>query len=627
MAMLAKEFKKEKTDGSELIGWIQSEKFDGYRALFFYDKDNNPQFISRTGKKFNAPEHFLNSMPSHKCLKGRILDGELWAGRENFQLMGTVRKKIPIPEEWFEIKFMTYDITNLDKTFTERLVELKKIVKITKEKWDVILKKKMDYPFNNLDCPIEFTEQIKIKSIKMMDEYYQKILKSGGEGIMIKNPDSKYKIGRASDMLKYKPSFDREGIIIGYSPGNGKYEGLLGAFICKPLINHDTYMSIDENEEHIFTISGMDDKVRKSYKKTHPINTIISFECSGYTDKGVPRFARYIRSRDDIIIQQHKKINSNEKLNRIIHIFSEIEKKHKINKDYFRAKSYTKSLIGLKKFKSDEDLTDKNILSIDGLGKSLHEKVKCIIETNTCEDFKIVQQNKEEIELHEEFQKIHGVGPNCAKKLIDLGYKSVQEIMNDPKHSDHLNDVQLKGLLYFHHINQRIPYNEIKLHEKYVKKILKEIDPNASLTISGSFRRKQKDSGDIDILLKSDDRITYENFIIKLKGNGYIRDTLAHGSKKFMGISNIEIDEYSSKNRRIDIMYTTPQEYPFAILYFTGSKEFNVKMRNELLEKGFTLNEYGVNYTDENKKLNKIFLTEKSIFKYFDYEYVKPENR
>ena len=46
--------------------------------------------------------------------------------------------------------------------------------------------------------------------------------------------------------------------------------------------------------------------------------------------------------------------------------------------------------------------------------------------------------------------------------------------------------------------------------------------------------------------------------------------------------------------RRIDIMYTKPQEYPFAILYFTGSMEFNVKMRGELLEKGLSLNEYGI---------------------------------
>ena len=74
-------------------------------------------------------------------------------------------------------------------------------------------------------------------------------------------------------------------------------------------------------------------------------------------------------------------------------------------------------------------------------------------------------------------------------------------------------------------------------------------------------------------------------------------------------------------------MYTNPDEYPFAVLYFTGSADFNVKMRNDLLERGYTLNEYGVNFTDKNKKFTDKFKTEKSIFKYFDYEYIKPEDR
>ena len=49
-----------------------------------------------------------------------------------------------------------------------------------------------------------------------------------------------------------------------------------------------------------------------------------------------------------------------------------------------------------------------------------------------------------------------------------------------------------------------------------------------------------------------------------------------------MGLGKINI---SPCFRRIDIMYTKPEEYPFAILYFTGSGDFNVKMREYALEK------------------------------------------
>ena len=190
--MLAKEFEKgmkgSKKDTSKFskppLGWRASEKFDGYRALFYYDDDNNPVFVSRAGKKFNAPDWFLEAMPHHKTLNGLILDGELWAGRENFQRMGTVRKKIPVPEEWMDIQYVVYDITNMDCGFTERLKKLKKIVSVGNGRWEIV-KKGIKYPFHNVEKPLLFTPQKKISSIKMMDEFYEGVISDGGEGIMI----------------------------------------------------------------------------------------------------------------------------------------------------------------------------------------------------------------------------------------------------------------------------------------------------------------------------------------------------------------------------------------------------------------------------------------------------------
>ena len=56
---------------------------------------------------------------------------------------------------------------------------------------------------------------------------------------------------------------------------------------------------------------------------------------------------------------------------------------------------------------------------------------------------------------------------------------------------------------------------------------------------------------------------------------GYLIDELALGPKKYNGVCR---HRFSGIARRIDIMYTTPEEYPFAILYFTGSKEYNQKI-------------------------------------------------
>ena len=60
------------------------------------------------------------------------------------------------------------------------------------------------------------------------------------------------KIKGSNYLLKYKPNFDAEAIIMDYKDGTKKYEGMLGAFICKPLINHGNYMTIDNDENHEF---------------------------------------------------------------------------------------------------------------------------------------------------------------------------------------------------------------------------------------------------------------------------------------------------------------------------------------------------------------------------------------
>ena len=604
--------------------WIASEKWDGYRALFMYDDDGDGHFYSRAGKKFNAPEWMLSAMPPFKILKNQILDGELWAGRENFQLMGVVRKKNPLDEEWMDITYKVYDVVTFEEDqFIDRLNILKKIISFTEKRWKIIThKNEIPYPMANLDCPIQMTEQIQITSQPMLDQYYKNIIAGGGEGVMLKHPLKPYIDGRNSYLLKVKPSFDREAVITGYKKGNGKYEKMLGGFICKPLLNKDTYMMIDEDESHIFTLSGMDDSIRKNYQKTHPLGTIITFECSGFTDKGVPRFGRYLRKREDVTIQALDDLNHSDTLKNIIMIFTHLEQHYRENHDAFRVKSYVKCLKSLKTLENDSQLNEKTFSTLKGIGKGFQEKIRYILDTGTCPDYDKIKDQP--ISPKALFLQIHGVCPQCAAKMIKAGLKTIQDVEKDK--DIYLNDVQKKGLLWFDDIQKRIPYQEIQEHEIYLKKMLHDIDASAELTIAGSYRRKKTDSGDIDLLIKADSRKVYDEYIDALIQDEYLKDTLARGNKKFMGMGTIHRKE-NNACRRIDIMYTKPEEYPFAVLYFTGSGDFNQRMRNELVERGFTMNEYSVKNIATKEKVDYEFLSEKDIFDYFDYEYIEPENR
>ena len=67
------------------------------------------------------------------------------------------------------------------------------------------------------------------------------------------------------------------------------------------------------------------------------------------------------------------------------------------------------------------------------------------------------------------------------------------------------------------------------------------------------------------------------------------------------------------------------EQYHCGVLYFTGSRTFNQTMRSHALTKGFTLNEYSIRNLDDGTPLK--VESEKDIFDYIDFEYLKPEDR
>ena len=619
--MLAKEYSENMKLPKELqgenppIGWYLSEKYDGYRGRYDHKKKC---FVSRAQNIFNAPEWFKKAM-----ISTHNLDGELWVGRENFQDMGVVRKKNPDPLEWINVKYIVYDLPEYKGDFKKRIEILKGLVEKNNLRWEGI-RETFPEPFNKLTCPLIMAEQIEINDMIQFKVLYEKIIEGGGEGVMIKHPDSIYEDKRSNYLLKYKPNFDAEAVIIDYNEGKGKYKGLLGGFVCKQLINHDSFHSIDDNEEHDFRISGMDDEIRNNYKLTHPIGTIISYEHSGKTESGKPRFSRYIRIREDIVIKDMPIAveDSVHKRDNILYIFGKISSYEKSMGEKFKANSYGKAISSLKMVQDDSELTEENIIKMNGIGKSLLTKIMDIINTGTCSLYEKVKDYKDPKKI---FEEIHAIGPKAAKDLVNKGFKNIQDLRDCPNLDEILNDKQKLGLKFYEDILARIPRKEIVDHEKYLKLVLKKTDPTAELTIAGSYRRGKEESGDIDILLKSKDKKTYKIFIEVLTKLKYLYpEHLALGPKKFNGLGRIK---ENLPYRRIDIMYTKPEEYPFAILYFTGSMEFNAKMRGLTLEKGLSMNEYSLKDNKTKNVVDHKFIKEIDIFDYLGMDYVEPTSR
>lgn len=148
----------------------------------------------------------------------------------------------------------------------------------------------------------------------------------------------------------------------------------------------------------------------------------------------------------------------------------------------------------------------------------------------------------------------------------------------------------------------------------------------------GSYRRGAKDSGDIDVLMTlpanvatSEGAKAFQQLCEKLVSIGYITDILALGDKKCMAVCRYDKD---SPARRIDLLVTHQEEYPFAILYFTGSDKFNIAMRKHALDQGYTMNEHGLKKVrEEAPDIPTTMKDERAIFSFLKYPYVAPTER
>jgi DNA ligase-1 len=104
---------------------------------------------------------------------------------------------------------------------------------------------------------------------------------AGAEGLVLHRKQGLYTLGRSENQLKLKTYQDAEARVIGYSPGQGKYQGMVGALMVK------TPSGIE------FKIgSGLTDKLRQA---PPPVGSQVTYRFNGLTSKGKPRFARFLR--------------------------------------------------------------------------------------------------------------------------------------------------------------------------------------------------------------------------------------------------------------------------------------------------------------------------------------------
>lgn len=235
--------------------WV-SEKLDGVRAYW-----DGQALLFRSGRRIAAPDWFVASFPKVP------LDGELWMGRGTFErLSGTVRRAVPVDEEWRAVRYMIFELPGAEGDFTARSAAMRRLVAHVNRRW------------------LQTVEQFRVADRAELQQRLEAVVAQGGEGLMLHRADAPYVTGRSDSLLKLKPWQDAEAVVIAHQPGQGKHAGRMGA------------LRVRTPEGLEFDLgTGFTDAVRQA---PPPVGSTVTYRYTGRTADGVPRFARYWRRRE-----------------------------------------------------------------------------------------------------------------------------------------------------------------------------------------------------------------------------------------------------------------------------------------------------------------------------------------
>ncbi|MED5618769.1 DNA ligase [Ideonella sp. BN130291] len=243
--------------GFDPTGYLVSEKFDGVRALW-----DGEVLRFRSGQPVHAPAWFTAALPA------QALDGELWMARGRFEaLAGAVRRELPRDEEWRQISYRLFELPGAPGPFSARNEAIGALVQRTGF------------------AALVQVEQQPLRGPSELRRRLAEVVAAGGEGLMLHRADAPYRSGRSDALLKLKPLNDADAVVLAHLPGQGKYDGQLGA------------LRVRMDGGPVFDIgTGLSDAQRLA---PPPVGATITFTHRGFTRTGVPRFASFLRVRLD----------------------------------------------------------------------------------------------------------------------------------------------------------------------------------------------------------------------------------------------------------------------------------------------------------------------------------------
>jgi len=274
----------------------------------------------------------------------------------------------------------------------------------------------------------------------------------------------------------------------------------------------------------------------------------------------------------------------------------------------FKVQAYQKAAYTIRNTGHGFDFANTDPGELPGVGEKIACKIREIVRTGTCQK---IEDLRGAYGKYLPLLDIPGVGPAKARDLYDnyscKTIQDVQELSQRVSLGKRIEDglKQVSG----HKEGSRIPRSRA---EQLVKRVLETFKAQAVISraeAAGSFRRQRETVGDLDIIVETENPREAARLCQEV-----LDEVSLAGDKKVSGLLD---------GVQVDIRLVDPSSYGACLLYFTGSKQFNISQRQVAQKYGWTLNEYGL-FNGRRKLAGE---TEEEIFEALGMEYIPPEKR
>jgi DNA polymerase (family 10) len=234
---------------------------------------------------------------------------------------------------------------------------------------------------------------------------------------------------------------------------------------------------------------------------------------------------------------------------------------------------------------------EKDLTELETIGEDIAEYIEEMVKTGTLQSLRDLE--KEVPPTLAEFTRVPGLGPKRAKQIWEeLDITTIEQLEKAARAGDiakleglgeKTQQKILEGLQKREDWGKRFLLSEADQFVEPLLEYMKEAPGIDKLEVAGSYRRRKETVGDIDLLATADERQPVMDYFTDWD---QIADVVGSGETKATVILRSGL--------QVDLRIVEPKAFGAALVYFTGSKAHNIKLRRMAIDRGLRISEYGV---------------------------------